>query len=549
MFFSYLDQFDRRELFSMWCETEGSLRDKSAPLAQKFMSLYANNQEDVRASIDDTAYTLSCKFSQLWKRFNRDEKRVYAEAVILQKPFVLPHTVLNQLPTSSKKGRKQLSFNDCSKSVKRLKTADLRAANSADTLAFASAMKLREEGRRTEASVVQIATQTSPKVASQMLNSYEKPIEPVVAYTPDEGLALLLDLGLTKAQWNKLRSGARARNVSLYPSYKKILLAKKKCYPESDSITVTEMDMEISFQGLLDHTSRRIVESNAVSLASFTDEELRDIKMVSKCGFDGTTGLSEFKQKFKDDDGTLFDGSLVVTSMVPIRATSNGKFLFQNPRPSSTRYCRPSHLQYAKETTELTLKEKRNIDKQIEELQPTIIHYEGRTLHIRHELLMTMVDGKVCNACTNTKSAQRCYICSATPAEFNNIEKMLLRPVNEETFQFGLSTLHAYIRFFEYFLHISYRMGIKKWSARNPGEKRKFKARKKAVQRKFKKQMGLIVDKARSRGAGNSNDGNTARRFFNDWEQSARITGINPTAIYRCKIILEVLASGYFPYK
>lgn len=56
--------------------------------------------------------------------------------------------------------------------------------------------------------------------------------------------------------------------------------------------------------------------------------------------------------------------------------------------------------------------------------------------------------------------------------------------------------------------------------------------------------MGLIVDQPSSGGSGNSNDGNTARRFFQNWEQSAQILGINANVIRRCKVILETLASG-----
>lgn len=38
-------------------------------------------------------------------------------------------------------------------------------------------------------------------------------------------------------------------------------------------------------------------------------------------------------------------------------------------------------------------------------------------------LLLTMVDGKVCNVATETKSTVRCYICKETSSEFNKITK------------------------------------------------------------------------------------------------------------------------------
>lgn len=45
--------------------------------------------------------------------------------------------------------------------------------------------------------------------------------------------------------------------------------------------------------------------------------------------------------------------------------------------------------------------------------------------------------------------------------------------------------------------------------------------------------------------SGNTNDGNTARRFFRNAEKSAEITGIDKELVQRFHIILECLASGY----
>lgn len=70
------------------------------------------------------------------------------------------------------------------------------------------------------------------------------------------------------------------------------------------------------------------------------------------------------------------------------------------------------------------------------------------------------------------------------------------------------------------------------------------KERKKCIQRDFKMKMGLIVDVPKAH-FGNTNDGNTSRRFFSDFELAAEITGVNSNLIYRLKIILEVISSGH----
>ena len=92
--------------------------------------------------------------------------------------------------------------------------------------------------------------------------------------------------------------------------------------------------------------------------------------------------------------------------------------------------------------------------------------------------------------------------------------------------------------------HLSYEISIKKWQARNAEEKKAVGERKRELQREFRLQLGLIVDKPKP-GFGSSNDGNTARRFFANFQVSAKITGIDETLIKRFYVILQVISSGY----
>jgi len=56
--------------------------------------------------------------------------------------------------------------------------------------------------------------------------------------------------------------------------------------------------------------------------------------------------------------------------------------------------------------------------------------------------------------------------------------------------------------------------------------------------------MALLVD-IPMQGSGNTNSGNTARRFFEQYELSAEITGVNENLIRRLGVILRSMASGY----
>ena len=104
-----------------------------------------------------------------------------------------------------------------------------------------------------------------------------------------------------------------------------------------------------------------------------------------------------------------------------------------------------------------------------------------------------MVDGKICNGLSSTSSS-KCYICEAKPTEMNNLEKCLTKKVDETRFEFGLSPLHSYIRFFEYFLHVSYRLDLKSWRISTVEGKEAMLNRKAQMQKDFRLGLGLLVD-------------------------------------------------------
>jgi len=220
---------------------------------------------------------------------------------------------------------------------------------------------------------------------------------------------------------------------------------------------------------------------------------------------------------------------LFVTSydlLVLLAAEDCSKIIWKNPRPASTRYCRPVRFQFIKESTKFSIEEEKYFKEKITNLVKTEIIVGDKTIYVQHILQLTMVDGKICNALTQTSSS-KCYICNAKPTQMNNIEKSLESEVHKDRFEFGLSPLHAYIRFFEYFIHLSYRLDIQVWQVRGGEEKTKFIKRKTKMQTEFRSKMELIVDKPKVGGCGTSNDGNTARKFFNNPELSSKITGLD----------------------
>ena len=60
-----------------------------------------------------------------------------------------------------------------------------------------------------------------------------------------------------------------------------------------------------------------------------------------------------------------------------------------------------------------------------------------------------MVDGKALNAITGTSSQQVCSICKASPTKTNFRAKLIKKISDKNTFEYGISPLHLWIRNFE----------------------------------------------------------------------------------------------------
>lgn len=326
----------------------------------------------------------------------------------------------------------------------------------------------------------------------------------------------------------------------MYPCYSLIEKAKKNCYPDEQSMRVTETCAEVKLQDLFNHTSLRLCKYLEPVIETISEEEKANLQLIIKWGCDGSQ-QAQYKQKFENNTDT--DANIFQSSLVPLRLQSdtNGqkRILWQKPMPSSPRFCRPIRIRFIHETKDVTNDEIHYIESQAKNLNKTEISTANGMLYITHTLLPTMVDAKICNAATNTFSTMRCYICGLTS---KNLRKGI--QVDPESLKFGLSILHSRIRFFESLLYLSYKLTIKKWQIRSAEDNKTVKERKEKIQKAFREEVGLLVDIPKA-GFGNTNDGNTSRRFFSDPEAASRINGIDSTLIHKCKVILETISSGH----
>lgn len=444
-------------------------------------------------------------------------------------------------------GRPSVSFEVCSERTKRRRTKSMRDQHEIDELAYALQMSFRNSGNVDAAKVVKDIAEGHPSTATTYIDSLKAVKEKQLSQ--NEALSLLIESKLSKNMYNNIRATSISHNCKLYPSYKHVLNAKKECYPAPVDMRITESCAEVKLQALLDHTVQRILLVQTDVICSLVDD-VYDMDLICKWGCDGTSGQSTFKQKFEDDDqGSKTDENIFFVSIVPLqllcfkKSTLKEIVIWKNPRPSSPRFCRPLKIEFLHETAESTKLIVNDIENQEQNLTPFQTIVGGKEVNVSYKLLLTMIDGKVCNSLTSTSSSQRCYLCNCTSKQFNDIDGMLKKPINEQHLQFGISSLHAWIRLFECLLNIAYKLDTKKWQTRGE-DKAKVDVRKKQIQKGFRQQLGLLVDMPKQ-GYGSTNDGNTARRFFENSEIAASITGLELSLIKRFHVILQVLSCGF----
>lgn len=408
-------------------------------------------------------------------------------------------------------------------------------------------MKLREEGKHAAAKLC-VQTTSSPEKAIEILNKCSEEKESI--FSPLEALNVLVKADLSKNSYSFLRQAHRQKGCYMYPTYEKVLCEKKKCYPES--ICVTEFETKVPLQSVLDHTVKRLLQDLETGIGTCLEENnIQDedqkvkLELIVKYGIDGSGDQALYSMKYDQTEYTHTCETSIVSSFIcPVRLciSDSKKVIWQNPAPSSPYYCRPVKLSFKKESADHTRQEVSELKEAIQNLVPTL----SDKCEVQHTMLLTMVDGKVCQALTHTPSAASCYICKpkTNPSGMNNIKNIQEKDVDENALTYGLSPLHLRINTMECILHIAYRMKLKTWMVKGNENKKMYNDEKTRIHKELKKDLGLNVDRP-AQGSGTTNDGNTARRFFDNSEIVSQVTGVDMHLIHRLSVILSTLNSGF----
>jgi hypothetical protein len=153
---------------------------------------------------------------------------------------------------------------------------------------------------------------------------------------------------------------------------------------------------------------------------TLSEDERDTLSLICKWGCDGSQ-QARYKQTFQNDSDS--DACTFQSSFIPLQLIcgTNNKLIWQNPTPSSPRYCRPMRIRYVKESSDIANDEINYIQSATSSLHDTKVTLADKHFSVKHTLLLTMIDVKVRNAATYTTSTMSCYICGETSKDYNNL--------------------------------------------------------------------------------------------------------------------------------
>ena len=160
------------------------------------------------SSVDITLNDCECKnfikvYRKKWIAANNDANYFEkSNEKWLAQDFQFSYITLNS--TVNDVGRPCCSFKNSCNKTKKGKLNNVINSLSGSELLHATKLKFRNEFKY----------ETARKIAEI---SDEKPVKNLMKYTPDEGLALVVDGGLSKSTYQLLRNGAEEKGCHIYP--------------------------------------------------------------------------------------------------------------------------------------------------------------------------------------------------------------------------------------------------------------------------------------------------------------------------------------------
>ena len=202
-----------------------------------------------------------------------------------------------------KPGPKKKDFKDSCRTGKFTKATNIKGNNSLESLIHAALLKAQSEGNPDITWILRELVSSPAEEGSRFrkaMEHYNK--EKVTAYTPEEALALIIELRLSKNSYKRLRKKAKKKYANLYPAYDPAVTDyMKKCKPPNIDLTKSD-EVKLPMQSALDHQLLNILELPSVvnrhaDLIKQCEQSGLDyeLKLFFKYGADGTSDQCQYQ--------------------------------------------------------------------------------------------------------------------------------------------------------------------------------------------------------------------------------------------------------------
>ena len=218
-----------------------------------------------------------------------------------------------------------------------------------------------------------------------------------------------------------------------------------------------------------------------------------------------------------------------------------GEVVTRNQFANSSSGMRPLRISFEPESVENVHEEHERITREAAAVTPVDI---GEGVSVAFQDFPTLFDGKAL-AYIYGEASQVCHLCGHGPVEMSIPGKP--HPItNKEGKRNGLTNLHAGPRFMEFCLHICYMLWWMHWSIRfaNEDQRLDIELRKCSAYWVLYLFLGIEVDKVKKTG-GTTNDGNTARVFFENPELTAELLELPKELVCSLALLWKIIRSSH----
>jgi hypothetical protein len=208
-------------------------------------------------------------------------------------------------------------------------------------------------------------------------------------------LGFLIDLNLTKAQYQKIRLQMKERGADLLPTYNLLQKSKKESVP--GGILISEDEVSVPLKNILDHTASRLISTKTEEIKNLMRERNLNIvkaDLTTNWGCDGSSNQSVYQ--YSPENSTKLNSSNLFASTISYLQLNSDEIgeIWRNEKPHSIESCRPISVKFQKEKRDLTLETKKNMDRQIDELAPLVIHLDDSLqIVVSYKVFCRAIDG------------------------------------------------------------------------------------------------------------------------------------------------------------